>query len=223
MHWVESIPYGTVLDPATTRAVTAGAIDPVSGRAATQSGFVRDPFGSCGRKHVRLLAHCLRPESASCRPSGSERRQAAESVPRAPQPVGFTNNFTNSPGLFEHKNAFDVRVDFNPSAKDQVFGRFSYADDPAIHSRHLRRYRRTAAASSRAIKRTNPTSRSSDIPTSLRRPPSMWRASDSTISTPRASVPRATLQGIPAQFGIQGVPQVPLNGGLPAIVDRGSE
>src|SRR3984957_13827504 len=41
------IPVGTVLDPATTRAVTAGAIDPVSGLPATATGFVRDPFGSC--------------------------------------------------------------------------------------------------------------------------------------------------------------------------------
>src|SRR5580658_1850659 len=43
-----SIPYGTVLDPATTRAVTAGSVDPVSGRIATATGFVRDPFGTCG-------------------------------------------------------------------------------------------------------------------------------------------------------------------------------
>src|ERR1700726_4436942 len=37
------IPVGTVLDPATTRAVTAGAPDPVSGLTAASSGFVRDP------------------------------------------------------------------------------------------------------------------------------------------------------------------------------------
>src|SRR5438034_672919 len=44
-----SIPVGTVLDPATTRAVTAGAVDPVSGLVATTTGFVRDPFSTiCG-------------------------------------------------------------------------------------------------------------------------------------------------------------------------------
>src|SRR5579862_8603431 len=41
------VPLGTVLDPATTRSVVAGTVDPVSGRVATTTGFVRDPFGTC--------------------------------------------------------------------------------------------------------------------------------------------------------------------------------
>ena len=41
------VPLGTVFDPATTRAVAAGIVDPVSGRVATTTGFVRDPFGTC--------------------------------------------------------------------------------------------------------------------------------------------------------------------------------
>ena len=36
---------GTVFDPATTRAITAGQIDPVTGLYATSTGFARDPFG----------------------------------------------------------------------------------------------------------------------------------------------------------------------------------
>src|SRR6201992_4170203 len=45
-----SIPYGTVLDPATTRSVAAGAIDPVSGFQNTSGDavFVRDSFRPCG-------------------------------------------------------------------------------------------------------------------------------------------------------------------------------
>src|ERR1700749_975473 len=43
-----TIPYGTVLDPATTRAVTAGAIALCSAGRGSESGFVGDPFGSCG-------------------------------------------------------------------------------------------------------------------------------------------------------------------------------
>ena len=41
------IPVGTVLDPSTTRAVTAGNVDPISGLTATTTGFVCDPFGTC--------------------------------------------------------------------------------------------------------------------------------------------------------------------------------
>ncbi|MFZ0955511.1 MAG: carboxypeptidase-like regulatory domain-containing protein, partial [Candidatus Sulfotelmatobacter sp.] len=42
-----TMPYGTILDPATTRTVTAGTVDPTSGITATASGYVRDPFGTC--------------------------------------------------------------------------------------------------------------------------------------------------------------------------------
>ena len=38
------VPLGTIFDPATTRSVIAGQVDPVTGRVATGTGFVRDPF-----------------------------------------------------------------------------------------------------------------------------------------------------------------------------------
>lgn len=40
------LPQGTILDPATTRPVTAGQVDPVTGLVAAATGFVRDPFFS---------------------------------------------------------------------------------------------------------------------------------------------------------------------------------
>src|SRR6185437_15968497 len=49
-----SLPKGTVLDPATTRAVTKGATDPVTGLAATSTGYVRDPFPSNQIPYNRL-------------------------------------------------------------------------------------------------------------------------------------------------------------------------
>jgi hypothetical protein len=39
-----TIPEGTIYDPATTRQVTAGEVDPVTGITAQRTGFVRDPF-----------------------------------------------------------------------------------------------------------------------------------------------------------------------------------
>src|SRR2546429_522993 len=38
---------GTVFDPATTRSVSVGVADPVTGITATKKGFVRDPFSTC--------------------------------------------------------------------------------------------------------------------------------------------------------------------------------
>ena len=77
------IPVGTVLDPATTRSVAAGAVDPVSGLTNTSTSlvYVRDPFGTCPASTTRFHARRLRVEPASCRPHRSQRRQAVESFP----------------------------------------------------------------------------------------------------------------------------------------------
>src|SRR5207302_4126582 len=48
----------------------------------------------------------------------------------APNGSSLFGNYTASPILRENRNAFDTRVDFNQSDKDQIFGRFSYVDDP---------------------------------------------------------------------------------------------
>ena len=82
-----SIPVGTVLDPATTRAVTAGVIDPVSGIAAPTRLCSRSVRYLCSQYDC-LHAHRLRSESAPGGPDGSERRQAPESLPAAEQRDG---------------------------------------------------------------------------------------------------------------------------------------
>src|SRR5215472_14551779 len=42
-----TVPKGTIYDPTTSRLVTKGQVDPVSGLVATSTGFARDPFGTC--------------------------------------------------------------------------------------------------------------------------------------------------------------------------------
>ena len=80
-----TIPLGTVLDPATTRLVTAGTVDSVSGFIATSTGYVRDPFGTCpGPSTANCLGWDLpQPKSHSCRSVGSCCSQVDESLPRA--------------------------------------------------------------------------------------------------------------------------------------------
>ena len=57
-----AIQKGTILDPATTRFVAAGATDPVSGLVNNTSsgGYVRDPFSTaCGPSSTTItLAAC---------------------------------------------------------------------------------------------------------------------------------------------------------------------
>src|ERR1700760_1814881 len=210
-----SIPFGTILDPATTRAVTAGTVDPVSGLKATQSGFVRDPFGSCGPSTpVYSLAGC----GLNQLPAGRLDPNAVKLMNLYPVPTngGFTNNFTNSPSLYEHKNAYDIRVDFNPSAKDQVFGRWSYADDPQFIPGIF-----GGIADGGGFQQGNQTYTSYQsvigythvfTPTTI----NVARVGFNHLHTTRTG-PEGNTLGIPAQYGIQGIPQVPENGGLPAI------
>jgi Carboxypeptidase regulatory-like domain/TonB-dependent Receptor Plug Domain/TonB dependent receptor len=214
-----SIPYGTVLDPATTRAVTLNQLDPVSGRTATSTGFVRDPFGTCGPSTVNFtLAGCGLNQLPATRLDPN----AVKLLNLYPVPTtgGFTNNFTSSPHLYEHKNAFDIRVDFNPSAKDQVFGRFSYADDPQFipgifggiadggsFNQGIQTYKSDQAVIGYTHVFT---------PTTI----NVARVGFNHLHTTRFG-PEGTTDGIPAQFGIQGVPQGNENGGLPAIVISG--
>jgi hypothetical protein len=214
-----SIPYGTVLDPATTRAVTLNQLDPVSGHVATSTGFVRDPFGTCGPNTTNYtLAGC----GLNQLPAGRLDANAVKLLNLYPVPTtgGFTNNFTSSPHLYEHKNAFDIRVDFNPSAKDQVFGRFSYADDPQFipgifggiadggsFNQGIQTYKSDQAVIGYTHVFT---------PTTI----NVARVGFNHLHTTRFG-PEGTTDGIPAQFGIQGVPQGNENGGLPAIVISG--
>jgi Carboxypeptidase regulatory-like domain/TonB-dependent Receptor Plug Domain len=214
-----SIPYGTVLDPATTRAVTAGAVDPTSGLRATQSGFVRDPFGSCGASQtIYTPAGC----GLNQLPAGRLDPNAIKLLNLYPVPTtgGFTNNFTNSPKLFEHKNAYDIRVDFNPSSKDQVFGRFSYADDPQFipgifggiaDGGGFQQGIQTYKSNQSVLAYTHVFT-----PSTI----NVARVGFNHLHTTRFG-PEGSTQGIPAQFGIQGVPQSSENGGLPAIVIQG--
>ena len=214
-----SIPYGTVLDPATTRAVTAGAVDPTSGLRATQSGFVRDPFGSCGPSQtIYTPAGC----GLNQLPAGRLDPNAVKLLNLFPVPTtgGFTNNFTNSPKLFEHKNAYDIRVDFNPSSKDQVFGRFSYADDPQFipgifggiaDGGGFQQGIQTYKSNQSVLAYTHVFT-----PSTI----NVARVGFNHLHTTRFG-PEGSTQGIPAQFGIQGVPQSSENGGLPAIVIQG--
>ena len=53
-------PLGTILDPATTRPVTIGVVDPISGRLATTTGFARDPINTnCAASTAAYsLANC---------------------------------------------------------------------------------------------------------------------------------------------------------------------
>lgn len=240
-------PFGTVFDPATIRPASCGSVDPVSGLApaganpgdpcygspaGTQIGYVRDPFyagsllgmtdftGSCP-----TVAGCLLNQI----PAGRIDPNAVKILGLFPQAQGpgVIANQTSNPNLTEHRNAFDTRMDFNKSDADQLFGRFSFVDDPQFipspfggiaDGGAFQDGGQTAISIQSALGWTHTLS-----PTAVNEA----RLGFTRLHTTRTG-PVSSQMGIPAQYGFTGgsngnadIPQVTENGGLPAIVITG--
>jgi hypothetical protein len=213
------VPLGTVLDPATTRAVISGIVDPVSGRVATTTGFVRDPFGTCSPSTASFsLAAC----NLNHIPVGRLDPNAIKLLNLYPAPTNgsLSTNFASAPKATQNRNAFDVRADFNPSEKNQIFFRFSYVDNPQYipgvfggiaDGGSFQQGVQTAKADQAALGYTH-----EFTPTAI----NVARAGFNHLHTTRFG-PEGNTLGIPAQYGIQGIPQVPENGGLPGFTFGG--
>ncbi|MGA8043685.1 MAG: carboxypeptidase-like regulatory domain-containing protein [Terracidiphilus sp.] len=212
-----TIPAGTILDPATTRLVTAGAVDPVSGLTAVKTDYVRDAFSSaCGPGTTAYsLAAC---PDLNLLPGGRIDPNAVKLLNLFPNPTSpsLVGNYNASPKLYEHKNTFDIRGDYNPNAGNQVFVRFSYSDDPNFipgpfggiaDGGAFQQGIQTAKADQAVAGYTHVFT-----PTTVNQARLGWNHLHTTRFGPVGSQ-----LGIPAQFGIQGIPQVNENGGLPAF------
>jgi Carboxypeptidase regulatory-like domain/TonB dependent receptor len=210
------IPNGTILDPASTRPVTAGAADPVSGIVAVSTGFARDPFGTCPASTVTFTA-------AACGlnhlPLGRLDPNAVALLNLYPAPTNgsLLSNFATSPALNEHRNAFDSRLDINFSDKNQLFYRFSLVDDPQFipgifggvaDGGAFQEGDQTAIAEQSALGFTHVFS-----PSLI----NVARAGLNYLHTTRVSPSANDLSDIPNKFGIKGVPQLHENGGLPEL------
>jgi Carboxypeptidase regulatory-like domain/TonB-dependent Receptor Plug Domain len=215
------IPLGAILDPATTRSVAAGAIDPVSGRVNSSANtvYVRDPFGTCPASTTNYtLAAC----GLNQLPAGRLDPNAIKLLNLYPLPTSasLSSNYGSSPALFEHRNAFDVRGDLDLTQSDQIFSRFSWVDDPQFIPGPF-----TGVADGGGFNTGLQSAKSYQSA-------SAWTHvfSPSMINVARVGVnhlltsrygPTGTQTGIPAQYGIQGIPQSTENGGLPQITFSG--
>jgi hypothetical protein len=201
-----TMPLGTILDPATTRQISPGV-------------YVRDPFGTCGPATTNFtVATC----GLNIIPAGRLDANAIKLLNLYPNPTtsaagSLFSNFANSPKLFEHSNAFDTRMDINFNEKNQLFYRFTLKDDPQFipgifggvaDGGGFQQGTQTAIAQQSALGYTHTFS------------PSLInevRAGLNYLRTSRYSPSANDLTNIPGNFGIQGIPQQSLNGGLPAF------
>jgi len=210
-----TVPKGTVMDPATTRHVTSGQADPVSGLAATATGYVRDPFGTCPASTVTYSAGACGLNNL---PAGRIDQKAVALLNLYPNPTNSSpnNNFASSPKLYEHENTFDTRFDINPTEREQIFFRFSYSDDPQYIPGPF-----GGIADGGSFQQGVQTAKSDQAVAA-------WTHvfSPSTVNQVRGGFnhlhttrfgPVGSQMGIPDKYGIQGIPQVAENGGLPAF------
>ena len=208
----------TILDPATTRSVTAGQVDPVTGLVAQATGFVRDPFytnGSIvGITDFRTLTQFLNQL-----PSGRMDQNAVKLLglfPAANVPGAFVNNFQvvrSQPNDTDH---FDARVDQNFSDKDQMFGRISYSNQRANNPGTI-----TGDGDNSGFGQGAIVNKSWNVAVSETHSFSATLINEARFGYSRlnnsAQPALAGVQGIPAKYGIPGIPQGSGNGGLPEI------
>ena len=219
-----TVPYGTVFDPATTRAVTQGVMDPVTGLIATSTGYVRDPFYTGGSVAgiKDFTSYCATATTCMLNqiPAGRLDANAIKLLNLYPLATSSSlfSNFTASPPLRERRDAFDTRVDYNQSDKNQIFARFSYVNDPQYipgpfggipDGGAFQQGDQSAASIQAALSWTHTFS-----PSVINEA----RIGENRLGTHRFG-PVATRFGLPVQYGIQGMDalQCCSNGGLPAF------
>jgi hypothetical protein len=199
-----SILQGTIFDPATTRRVTSGQVDPVTGRTATGNGFVRDPFPNNRIPAGRLSANAIKLMNL----------YPNENFIQA----GTTgNNYNTIRNLTDDANSFDVRIDHNFSEKDHIFGRYSWADIVRFRPGPFE-----GAADGGAYGDGNEKVRTSGLAVSYTHTFSPTLLNEVRFGLSRESSNRLPPLGndtsnIPGSFGIPGIQQVEGNGGLPPL------
>ena len=204
---------GQVFDPSTTRAVYCGIPDTVTGIAVpcsgaspgTQLGFAREPFAGNQIPASRLDPNAIK----------------LLNLYPAPNAPGLFNNYSADPVLKNDANQFDVRVDQNFSEKDNIFARVSYVDNPQLIPGP---FPGIADGGSFAAGDQSATSINSVLSETHSFSPTLVneaRGGYNRIATARLQPFANDASNIPGQFGIQGVPQVPLNGGLGSLFISG--
>jgi hypothetical protein len=211
-------PHGTVLDPATTRSVPAGGIDPVTGliNSGSSLAYVRDPFytgGSvAGIRNFTGLSSQL-----NILPASRIDPNAVKLLGVYPTPTsnGLTNNFFWTPKQDETDNSYDIRIDETVNQKNVLFGVF----DRSLITRSV-----PSSLPGEAVGETG--GRNDSFPAYA------FAVGYNTSFTPTLANEMhvgmvhsdkfqrsvyGNVFGIPAGLGIGGVPQVANNGGIPPI------
>ncbi|MFZ0593794.1 MAG: TonB-dependent receptor [Bryobacteraceae bacterium] len=184
----KSYPLGTIFDPATTQSIGNGQ-------------YVRTPFPG-----NMIPASRLDPNAVNLL-----------NLYPAPTSPGLLNNYSVNRNATTDVNQYDVRIDENFSEKDQLFGRYSWSHSPSYFPPPFTGYadggsysegQQSVNTMGAALSYTH-----SFTPTLVNEA----RVGFNREHTTRSQAYANSTTNIPAQFGIQGIPQQPGNGGLPYL------
>jgi outer membrane receptor protein involved in Fe transport len=200
-----TFPRGTVFDPATTRQLQVGQIDPVTGMVATRAGSVRDAFAGNVIPASRIDARALR---------------LMQLYPE-PNQAGLNNNFVVNRTNKDDTHSFDIRVDHNFSANDRFFARYSFSDNHKVRPSPF-----DGDADGGGFAEGDEKVRVNGFAASHTHMLSTSLINEARFGLSREHTNRLQPNGddtsdLPGRYGILGVPQLTGNGGFPALRPAG--
>jgi hypothetical protein len=184
-------PLGTILDPAST--------------AKTGTTYVRTPIS--GGTNI-IAGNRIDPNAV-----------ALLNLLPAPTNSALLNNYVTDPIYEDTFHSFDIRIDQVLGKSDYLFGRYSFNYHSQNHPGIFTDYGNGYADGGNSSSQSNFTDRAQNVSIGYTHTFSPRLANDLRVGVNREHVlwlqPNGDTYGIPAQFGIQGVPQTTNNGGLP--------
>ena len=201
-----------IFDPATTRQVTNASADPVTGLPVSCPGtpasatcYVRDPFSNNQLPAGRLDQNAIK---------------LLQLYPAATIPGALTSNYSVNRSQSDDNNHFDIREDNTLGLRDQLFGRISYSRQHASIPGSF-----TGDANNTGFGQGDIKNQSTNLAISETHQFSTTLVNEARFGYSRLrnfyQPQTALISGIPAKYGIQGIPQSNGNGGLPTITISG--
>ena len=211
-------PVGTIFDPATSRAVTTGAVDATTHLTATSTGYVRDPFYGGAIAGQTNFTSAAQIALLNQLPAGRLNASAIALLNLFPSPTaaGITNNFTAFPSIVNNSDGIDFRVDQHFSEHDAAFARYSYLNTDQLNPGPF-----PGIADGQASRPGNGATQAQNVAFSETHIFTPHLVNEARFGYSRVAdirrQPFANQLGLPAQYGIGGIPQFSGNGGLPTL------
>ncbi|WP_263384440.1 TonB-dependent receptor [Granulicella arctica] len=209
-------PVGTIFDPSTTRALTTSGVDTVTGLRGSAGSYVRDPFYAGQLGGVSNFNTPANVALLNQIPAGRLGANAIELLNLYPTPTGSSlqNNYVSSPANRTTTDSFDVRFDETLNQRDSAFVRYSFVNTTEVVPSPF-----PGIADGSASRPGNGRTQSQNIAFSETHVITPRLVNEARVGYSRVRDTRLQLNantfGIPAQYGIPGIPQIAGNGGLP--------